>query len=105
MEEAALLRAMQRILRRVQVQPDLPRWLGVQPDEQPDQQIVERLRSGHDARVAMRRRLPGSPSSRRFSVLELASAAPRSRARSRSAPLGSALSVASDSNASRRSVS
>ena len=58
-EEAALLHAMQRIVRRVQVQPDLPRRLAVRPHEQPDQQVVERLRLRHDALVAMYRRLRG----------------------------------------------
>ena len=59
-EEPTLLVAMQWIVRRVQVQPDLPRRLGVRLHEQPYQQVVERLRLRHDALVAMRRRLLGN---------------------------------------------
>ena len=56
-EEATLLGTVQRIVRRVQVQPELPRRLGAGLHEQLDQQIVQGLGTRHDPLVAVPRPL------------------------------------------------
>ena len=78
MIEAALLTAVQRIVRGVQVQPDLLRRLGVGVQEDVRQHAVQRVRVRRDAMVAV----PGD-------LFRLAQLQPvqRARARQRTAPV------------------